>query len=220
MGAEQGAGTVRASTNRAARRKPPQARRLLDRAKPLGHYRIRRRYLTADGYAEFLPIGSFFRRTRDALFRDRESLYAKANGWTADVLPAYEATELVKLGKGRSVRLRLWGVVKETEEQYAKSLVRRVHYLDGRMRGMMLVCSFDSHKEQELVRTKRATDVDERWSPAWSDPPGRIVACAVLDRLLHGLPLGRVRIPPDVDTRTGSMRTRAKRSGAQRRESS
>lgn len=62
---------------------------------------------------------------------------------------------------------------------------------------------------------ERLTEVAERAMAGFS-PSERATLIALLRRVVANL----VRIPFDVDTRTGSMRTRAKRSGAQRRESS
>lgn len=166
--------------------RPVAAQRITD-------YRLRRSWLEADELSAPLPVGSFIRQERDRLFRTSAAFFATHNGWSVRLIPAYSARARIQVPRVGGVTLRLWGVVRETEAQYVKALVRRVHYLDSRMRGMLLACSFESEKEQELIRRERAAEVDPRhqWSPAWSDPPGRIVACAVLDRLLHGLPLGR-----------------------------
>lgn len=90
------------------------------------------------------------------------------------------------------LNLEVWAVTSEPDRVAAQTIVARSHYRPRLQRGFIVGCRFLDSVEQRHVRRRSARHPSDKWSPAWTDPPGSMVACAVLDTLLFGRPRGRV----------------------------
>jgi GNAT superfamily N-acetyltransferase len=112
------------------------------------------------------------------------------------VYPAYEVTEILQVPGVGSINLRLKAVERDAEQVCASHIILRTHYLEPPLRGIILGCYFDDKKQQEAIRkrARRVLPIREPWSEAWIEPPGRMIACAVLSTLWHGNPRGRIDI--------------------------
>jgi GNAT superfamily N-acetyltransferase len=108
------------------------------------------------------------------------------------ILPPYEVTASVG---SDSNSLRIWQVTSDLDRARAMQIILRSHYLIPPTRGLILGCRFIDAANQERVR-QAALDSNhhDRWSAAWQEEPGEMIACAVLDTMYHGNPKGRLEI--------------------------
>ncbi|MDD9943432.1 MAG: hypothetical protein OXU20_20500 [Myxococcales bacterium] len=103
--------------------------------------------------------------------------------------------------------MNLWVVTRHDEARQARELIGRTHYVEGRVRGMLLVAAFASPHDQDFVReyVARKKDIDlngleatpESWM--WLRPAGGIIAAATMSTLYHGFPRGREQLCEQVN---------------------
>lgn len=88
------------------------------------------------------------------------------------------------------IELEFWAVDNLADRDQCLRLLRSVHYLEEPRRGIFLACRF-SNSDQQRNSLQRAPERTRRRK--WA-VPGAIIACAVVDTLMHGQPKGRAAI--------------------------
>jgi len=111
------------------------------------------------------------------------------------ILPNYKDTVSLNIIGFGSVDLELWLVKEEIDKIRASEIILRSHYLSVPSRGLILGCRFlNLEQQKQLLYYSSQTDKKDKWSPAWRDVSGSMIACAVLDTLFHGIPKGRHKL--------------------------
>jgi hypothetical protein len=116
--------------------------------------------------------------------------------------PPFTETGNASLMEDRELaELVFWAVDNHTDRQRCLHLLERVHYLPRPRRGIFLACRFKSNDQQHSAFHGAPRGTRQR---EWAKP-GAIIACAVIDSLMHGQPLGRVEIAKRLGFSTGPM---------------
>lgn len=111
---------------------------------------------------------------------------------TVEILPPYLWQGKVRLGKLGPVWLEIWEITREKERRRATEIILRSHYLNAPKRGLILGCRFLRSEDQIKAKNiAQETSQKDPWSKAWREGTNNMVACAVLDTLYQGKPLGR-----------------------------
>lgn len=98
----------------------------------------------------------------------------------------------MRLGKLGLVWLEIWEITRDKERRRATEIILRSHYLNAPKRGLVLGCRFLRSEDQIKAKNiAQETSQKDPWSKAWREGTNNMVACAVLDTLYHGKPLGR-----------------------------
>lgn len=134
------------------------------------------------------------------------------------IYPPYCQQDSINHESIGNIELKIWVVNSERDRQIAQSIISRTHYLSSTTRGLFVGCHIvDKDKElviRELTKNRKLNNTYD--SPAWTNPLGRMIGCAVLDKLMFGNPLGRDEF---ADNELGSQwRERIKQKKLTRKE--
>lgn len=129
---------------------------------------------------------------------DSLQLFAAPNGKSEEVdriqiYPPYCKQTYICHKEIGKVELQILVVNSEQDRQISQSIISRTHYLSSTTRGLFVGCKIVDKKKELAIRklTKERKLNNAYDSPAWTNPTGRIIGCAVLDKLMFGNPLGR-----------------------------
>lgn len=149
-----------------------------------------------------LPFGCGYKIKDYELYADlRESilhLFAVPNNEFdkekfIQIYPPYCQQDYIHHENLGNIELKIWVVNSERDRQIAQSIISRTHYLSSTRRGLVVGCKI-VNKNQELAIRKLTENrkLNNTYdSPAWTNPTGRMIGCAVLDKLMFGNPHGR-----------------------------
>lgn len=123
----------------------------------------------------------------------------KSSGKEVQILPSYSCVETINLsGLSQILELEFWVVEKDVDRIQALQIILRSHYLSPPKQGLILGCRFkDQETQRQVLQQARQGNLGQprdEWSVAWEEKPGGMVACAILDTLIHGNPKGRREI--------------------------
>lgn len=168
-----------------------------------------------------LPFGHGLDLSQHKVFlENNKQVHAGGKSPEASLYPPFsEKTSLTHHELGE-VPLHFWVVNQDMVKQQALSLIGRTHYLTAPLYGLILGCCFeDAQQENELKKLAEKDglrpDRKEIESPVWTNPPGRMIGCAVLAELLFGIPKGRDHFADDVlgsDWRTDLLEAEQRRN--------
>lgn len=106
-------------------------------------------------------------------------------GWTAELQQPNEG-----------IQIRFFILNSYVEWIAARQVILRSHYVSSPAHGMFLACAFVNGYDQERIRVERRNSEHhtDPWSAAWHEPAGGIIGCAVLSKMYHGMPSGRLTL--------------------------
>jgi GNAT superfamily N-acetyltransferase len=125
-------------------------------------------------------------------------LRALEQGTTQEIqiLPAATFRRQIEIDDVGTAELEFFVVDEHQDRARAFKIIERCHYLEPPSRGLILCCKFLNPRLQSKIRQLAAKQNRRNSrSESWTETPGQVVACAVLDTLYHGNPLGRLEIP-------------------------
>lgn len=156
------------------------------------------RHPSADGIATMpLAIGLVVNH-RSGSFEVRsngedQEIRVQPAGSTEKILmspPFLQRRHISLIGSKKVADLDFWAIDNDADRDGCLQLLQRVHYLSTRRRGIFLACRFRSTDQQDAAFRNAPWGTRQR---EWARP-GAIIACAVVDSLMHGQPLGRIEI--------------------------
>lgn len=107
------------------------------------------------------------------------------------VSPPFLQTRRISLiGSEEEADLEFWAIENHADRNRCLQLLKRVHYLPMPRRGIFLACRFRKTDQQQAAFRNAPRGTRQR---EWTRP-GVVIACAVVDTLMHGQPLGRIGI--------------------------
>lgn len=122
------------------------------------------------------------------------------NSERINILPVYKSEEKVDTDLFGKVDVRVEELLNDYDRMRAMQIIMRSHYLYPPQRGLYLGCWLTNPKQMKEIRSKNRNKKNDFWSDAWDEAineDGRMVGCAVLDTLFHGIPNGRKKIVED-----------------------
>jgi hypothetical protein len=147
-----------------------------------------------------IPIGTGYTPKKHDLYKHGHQLFAVIRGAEPtqenriQIYPKYLAQDSVDVPGIGNVKLEFWSVDTSQEWYISQEIISRTHYLKPVQRGMAIGCRFLDHEQEEKIRkihSSRNTLPARFASPAWTNPPSRMIGCAILDSLSFGMPSGR-----------------------------
>lgn len=104
--------------------------------------------------------------------------------------PFSQRRRISLIGSKEAADLDFWAIDNYADRGCCLQLLQRVHYLSIPRRGIFLACRFRNIDQQKAAFRNAPRGTRQR---EWTRP-GAIIACAVVDSLMHGQPLGRIEI--------------------------